>query len=119
MRAHGRAPGNSAAQKGQQLLGELGIDLSAHRSRSVSEGLLDEFDLILTMEQGHKEALQIEFPKVANRVYMISEMVGFKYDIEDPMGGSLGDYKTTLKELESIIANGMETILKLTQHEDH
>src|SRR5690606_22592899 len=41
---------------------QLGIDLSGHRSVQVSDRLLADHDLILTMQASQKEALQSEFP---------------------------------------------------------
>src|SRR5438105_3004745 len=57
-------PASGAAQR---VMRELNIDLSQHRSRCVTRDLLAGFDLILVMEHGHKEALCVEFPAVADR----------------------------------------------------
>ena len=48
-----------------QVMAKRGLDLKSHRSRMVSAEILAEFDLILTMESGQKEALCIEFPQFA------------------------------------------------------
>jgi protein-tyrosine phosphatase len=50
--------GHAASINSQQVLKDLGIDLSYHVSRSVEQILLDEFDLILVMEQGKKKLLK-------------------------------------------------------------
>jgi protein-tyrosine-phosphatase len=102
-----------AAEKSVMLLGERGLDLRTHRSRSVTRELLRRFDLILTMERGHKEALQAEFPEVAPRTFLITEMVGENQDIKDPMGGSLADFTYTINELEDILERGYERICQL------
>jgi protein-tyrosine phosphatase len=67
----------------------MGLDTSGHRSRRVTGEMMADFDLILTMEAGHKEALLVEFPELAGRIYMLSEMVGDRRDIADPIGGPL------------------------------
>ena len=41
----------------------VGIDLTHHRSRSITINLLAESDLVLCMTRFHKEALQAEFPQ--------------------------------------------------------
>lgn len=102
-----------AAIFSQEVLASRGIDISDHRSRSVSRELLAQFDLILTMEAGHKEALKIEFPEIAHRVYMLSEMVGAKYDITDPMGSSIDEFELTAVELEQIFERGLPKIKQL------
>ena len=108
------AQGMPAAQNSQTAIASLyQLDLGDHRSRSVSEGLLSSFDLILTMEKGHKEALQVEFPEHAMRIFLLSEMVGKDFEINDPIGGPLFEYRQTARELEHILDQGFETILRL------
>jgi len=92
---------------------EAGLDLSRHRARNVEELALNTYDLILTMEQNHKEALQVEFPQISGRVYQLTEMVGMKYDIADPIGGGLDDFRRTLQELKRLIAFGLPRIITL------
>ena len=53
------------------VLDEKGIPFEQHAARTVDDKMLESFDLILTMEKGQKEALGIEFPKVAERVYVL------------------------------------------------
>jgi len=79
----------------------------------VTRELLQSFNLILTMEEGQKEALQIEFPELAHRVYLLSEMIGLTFNIADPVGGDLQDYRVTADEIEQIITDGFETISQL------
>jgi protein-tyrosine phosphatase len=92
---------------------EAGLDLSRHRARNVEDLTLNNYALILTMEQNHKEALQVEFPQIADRVYQLTEMVGMKYDIADPIGGGTDDFRRTLQELKRLIAFGLPRIATL------
>ena len=57
--------GQPAAPLARRALGEWGLDLPDHRSRSVSRELLQGFHLILAMERGQVEALRAEFPDLA------------------------------------------------------
>ena len=107
--------GYPAASKAQAILKEGGIDISGHRSRSVSGELLRGFDLILVMEQGHREALQVEFPDTRDRVYLLSEMVGSTYDIRDPIGGSTEDFMESIHEISHLLAQGFDRIDQLAQ----
>ena len=92
---------------------EAGLDLSQHRARNVETLALNSYALILTMEQSHKEALQVEFPQVSARVYQLTEMVGMNYDIADPIGGGTDDFRRTLQELKRLIAFGLPRIVTL------
>lgn len=107
--------GEPPAWNTQLVLAQRGIDIRNHRSRPVNRDLLKEFRLILVMEAGHKEALRVEFPEVADRVYLLSEMVGDSYNIPDPMGFSLESFEETLRELEQILDRGFARIRELSE----
>jgi protein-tyrosine-phosphatase len=106
--------GAEMAERSRTTLEEKGHDPGDHRSKSVSQSLLAEYDLILTMERGHKEALRIEFPEFAKRIYLLSEMIGSRYDIPDPIGKSKQDFEDTYLELEEILKTGFDRIQRLT-----
>lgn len=103
------------APRAEVVLAEMGISAANHRSRGVTWEMLDSFNLILTMERGHKEALKTEFPDLANRIYLITEMVDMQYDIRDPIGGSLEDYRDAARELEQIFTLGLDRITSLAR----
>jgi protein-tyrosine phosphatase len=107
--------GEPASSKSQFLLEQKGIDIHDHRSKSVSLELLRSHRLILTMESGQKEALQSEFPKLKNRIFLLSEMIGQRYDIQDPYTGALDDYRSAMEEIERILNQGFEKICSLAQ----
>jgi protein-tyrosine-phosphatase len=107
--------GAPANQKTQQVLAELGLDLRDHKSRMVTGEMLAAFNLILVMEPGHKEALEIEFPAAANRVFLLSEMIGLSFTITDPVGGEIEGYRATAREIDHILTEGLEKINILAQ----
>jgi protein-tyrosine-phosphatase len=107
-------PGFPAERLARRALAQLGVyDGRNHRSRVVSAEILQAFDLILVMEAGHKEALQLEFPQFASRVYLLTEMVGRKYDIADPIGAGELEFDDTARELDQLLDRGMGKILEL------
>ena len=65
------------------------------------------------MEMRHKESLSIEFPEISGRVYVITEIVGHAYDIWDPVGGTLDEFKATANELADILTQGYGNIKRL------
>ncbi len=95
------------------IMRELGLDLTVHRSRVVTAPILAESDLVLTMEQGHKEALRAEFTETSRRIYLLSEMIGFFQDIRDPYGGSEVDYQEAIREIFWFIELGFPKIIEL------
>lgn len=105
--------GLQASTNSTTVMEEKGINIQEHRSRMVTAELLNQFNLILVMEKGHKEALQVEFPKLSDRIYLINEMIGRKDDVRDPYGSTLNDYRDTAMEIEHILAEGFERIYQL------
>jgi protein-tyrosine-phosphatase len=105
--------GHSASKHGSDLMTTWGMDLTNHSSRVVNREILSEADLILTMEGGHKEALRAEFVDLANRVYMLSEMVGYPAEIRDPYGGTKEEYLETAEELRAYVNEGFDKIIHL------
>lgn len=97
-----------------EVMKNHGIDISMHRSRPITQIPLSRFRLILTMEPGHKEAIQIEFPQISNRVFLFREMVGKLEKIEDPIGSTLEKFEETVIVLENTIIEGFSEITRLT-----
>ncbi len=105
--------GRSAHPDMRTAAAEAGLNLNNHRARNVDSIALESYDLILTMEQSHKEAIQIEFPAVRNHVYLLSEMLGITYDVPDPIGGPLDDFRATVRELDRLFKLSLSRIVQL------
>jgi protein-tyrosine-phosphatase len=95
--------GYPAAQNTLAVLKKRGIDLGQHRSAQVTPEMVQTYNLILTMERGQKEALQIAFPKQAAKVYLLTEMIGEYWEIADPVGGPFDDFEDTARDIEQIL----------------
>lgn len=105
--------GEPAARNSRLTMARRGVDISDHRAKTVSAEMLESYDLILTMEAGQKEAIQVEFPSVAGRVFLLSEMEGQIASIEDPYGGPLKGYEDTASKIDQILIKGMSRIVSL------
>ena len=106
--------GEPAAESTLSILRARGIDISNHTSRPVTARMVREYQLILTMERGHKEALRIEFPRASDRVFLLSEMIGEVFNINDPMGGTMVNFEETASEIDQILTQGLEKIRQLS-----
>lgn len=94
---------------------EFGVEVGEHSAQTIEDvEPLSLFNLILTMEQGQKEALRAEFPGVAGRVYLLSEMVGLPYDVPDPIGRQADAYRRSVREIDHLIQNGLPRIFELS-----
>ena len=95
------------------VLAKRGLDVKSHRSRMVSAEILAGFALVLTMERGQKEALQIEFPSAAKRTYLLTEMAGANVQITDPIDTSFKGLQIIANEIDDWLERGFPRILEL------
>jgi protein-tyrosine-phosphatase len=105
-------PATIDAQKIAKL---VSLDLSNHRSREVSKDILEEVDIIFTMEVGQKEGIIQEFPSVSKKVFTLSEAAkGIAFDIPDPYmtDESPG---SVAHEIIGLIGENFQAIIKFIQ----
>lgn len=96
-----------------QVAAELGADIRGHRSRPVTGDLLEQYSLVLVMERRHQEALRAAFPERADRIYLLSEMVGESSDVWDPVGTGIENYRAMGQQVHTTLENGYERIRAL------
>lgn len=98
--------GDLASENALSALEEMGIDISNHRSQSVTKGLVDQADLILTMSKSHKENLILNYPHIKEKVFLLNEYAFYEdRDIADPFGKRLNDYKIARDEILKALNN--------------
>jgi protein-tyrosine-phosphatase len=97
-----------------KIMGERGIDVSNHQSRIITEEIIDEANLILTMERSHKEAIYAEFPGKQLNLYLISELMGKKFNIEDPINKPYEVFTETADTLTYLISTNLDKIKNLS-----
>ncbi|GAP15356.1 protein-tyrosine-phosphatase [Longilinea arvoryzae] len=107
--------GRPAAPEVVALLAARGMNLKAHRSRMLDQEMIKRFDLVITMETGHKEALQAEFRPSRERIYTLAELAGENGSVEDPMGGPPEAYTDAANEIERLLRLGLAEIISKTK----
>ncbi|MDF2626290.1 MAG: low molecular weight protein-tyrosine-phosphatase [Symbiobacteriaceae bacterium] len=108
----GAMPGSAASPHAVSAMRNRGLDLSAHRSRTVDDQTLASVDLVLTMTHRHREYILSRWPHLAGRVHHISEYVGSAQDIADPFGGTLADYEATASDFAAKLPHIVDRIRK-------
>jgi protein-tyrosine-phosphatase len=99
-----------AAAHAMTAMAERGIDLSAHRGRTVTREMIDNADAIIVMTRSHLDALAFEFPRARHKIHLMSKLIGRTFDIADPYGSALNDYKDCADSLEQLIDTGYEQV---------
>ena len=98
------------------------IDISSHKSRSLTESSINEADLILTMDEKQKNLILSSFPGTKSKVYTLKEYTACPasdnsvntgksaLDISDPYGRSLHVYKACACEIKEGVDRLMEKL---------
>ncbi len=92
-----------ASEHAASVMQSYGIDISAHRARQLTDKMVEEADLILTMTQGHKAVLLTIFPNAASKTFTLPEYAGKSGDVEDPFGGDLPLYEACAKNIDALL----------------
>lgn len=107
--------GQPASPHAVQVMAEQGIDISAHRTRSLTQSQIDEADLILALAQEHKTAILRHFRGGENKTYLLSEMIGIHHSVADPYGSeSLEEYRRCATVIKRLLEEGYPQIRRLT-----
>jgi len=111
------APENFAPTKETiDVMKKEGIDVSDHRSKKITEQFLREADLVLVMEDMHKQFLKDTFPGIRSKIHLLKEygITGERNypkntDIPDPIGRPAEYYTLSFQ----MIKDQVERIAKL------
>jgi len=102
-----------ASENAVAAMAERGIDISEHRSHSLTTEEVAGADLILVMTNEHGRMVRQTWPQYAWKVRLLSEMTGKRRDVEDPYGGPIEEYRACADNLSRYIDDGLERILEL------
>jgi len=110
-------PGLLPAREAVQAARHIGVLLDEHAAFLVNGALLSRYDLILVMEMGQKEALQIEFPEQGEKIFLLSEVAdGMLYDIPDPALSEESSPQEIVNEICNLVWKGFQKICSQADH---
>lgn len=94
--------GAGASPKAISVMKEEGIDISKHESSPLTDDLIKEADLILAMEEHHREALLKRVPESSGKIHVLN--------IPDPIGKPIEAYRDALNLLKKSIPRILEQL---------
>jgi len=80
-----------------RVMSDMGIDISAHRARQISKGLVSDADLILSMETTHRHEIMRRYPGASGKVFRLGEIGQF--DVADPYGKSIAAFHIAFESI--------------------
>lgn len=85
--------GQAADPLAVQLMQEQGVDITAHRAQSISSRLVQEADLILTMDLEQKKYVETHFIAAKGKVFRLAE--SRQLDIADPYREGIESFRSS------------------------
>ena len=94
-------PGSPAAAQAVEVMNHLGIDIADHSSQPITGRLAQFADIILTMTNGHRQALISHWPTLEPRTKTVRRDGA---DVSDPIGSPVSVYKKCAEQIDDHLA---------------
>jgi len=109
-----------ATEESQAAAWNKGIDVSSHRPRQITPQMTQEADIILVMNERHRNRIAVIDPHARERTHIIRKLsaelkgrsVIGRREIDDPYGGPPTSYRKVLKAMWNELEGGFEDILE-------
>lgn len=107
-------PDTPSPAEALKTLKARGLDGASHKAQLISGELIDQADLILTMEAGHQMAVVRKFPRAVGKTYVLKSFAGAEgpRDVPDPMGEDLGVFEVCAVDIEGALKKLLEKVWK-------
>jgi protein-tyrosine phosphatase len=99
--------GTRASAGAIDTMAAMGGDLTGHESQPLTEDLVRQADVILTMTAAHRAAILAQFPEAGGRVSMLAPD---RQDVIDPIGGSLETYRSCARQIHGHLVARLDTL---------
>lgn len=105
--------GMPASKEAILVMKNKGIDISGHKSRRVTVGMLKQADLILVMDEGHRQNILNFVSGLDKKVFLLKEFSDERSGglaIQDPIGLHISFYESVAGVLQKSIEGLVEKI---------
>ena len=99
--------GGPASAEAMAVMKQKGLSLVHHQSRAISDRLIAQADLVLTMTKSHRHAIVQRWPELSSRTHLLSSNNG---DVSDPFGGTESVYAACAVQIEQYLRDWVEQI---------
>ena len=99
--------GGGPTEEAIRVLADRGLDLRSHVTQPLTDALVRQADLILTMTQAHRQGLVAQWPSAADRTKVLAASGA---DIADPIGGPVERYEHCAEQIDEALRARLETM---------
>lgn len=105
-----------ASENAVLALDEMEVDISHHTSKQLTDDMINDADIILTMTKSHKQIIENVCDDIECEIHTL---MGYAYDDEadvaDPYGMDLDVYKKCAKEIYDALKTAYPKLLKMVK----
>jgi protein-tyrosine phosphatase len=105
--------GDPAEVEARDTMAHMGLDISAHRARMLTDDLVAQAALLLAIDSGTALVLRSRFPAALARVHTLGDLAGRPRDIPDPFRMQIGAWMTYAREIEALLTAAVPRIIEL------
>lgn len=102
--------GDPAEPEARDTMLHMGLDIAAHRARSVDDDLAAQAALLIAIDSGTALVLRERFPDVSARIATLGELAGRKRDVPDPFRMQIGAWLTYAREIDELLRAALPRI---------
>lgn len=109
-------PGFRPTQETIEVMAKHGVDVSSHLSQRLTNEMVEEADLILVMERGHREEILRRVPHAKKKVYLLREYADAtpgaakEIDIPDPIAKPMEVYESCFQIIQEAVVKMVERL---------
>src|ERR1700732_3513156 len=106
-------PGQSPSPHAVEVLAQVGIDISATRSKPLTERLVQEATWIIAMTRSHLDSIFYQYPEAAEKTYLLREFEpgAESFDIADPIGMGIEAYEDARDSIEKALPGLLKFVM--------
>ncbi len=101
--------GEGASENAVKAMRLYGISLKEHKASQLTEKMINEADIVLTMTEGQKLMIEGYAPE---KIFSVYEFLSSEGDIADPYGGDLDEYTETAQEIYDALVDVAESLVE-------
>lgn len=101
--------GSGASENAIKAMRFYGLSIKDHKSTQLTEKMINDADIVLTMTDGQKLMISGYAPE---KIFSIYEFLGYDGEISDPYGGDLEEYEQTAAQIYDCLVDIAEELVE-------
>lgn len=113
----GAFPGSEADEEMTKFLTSKNIPFKDHRSRDLTASQLEEADIVLVMEEAHRDIILNRWPQAEDKLQKLGRYIALdktEDDIADPYGRSQYHYRAAQSQITLAVSNLFKVLFQDT-----